>query len=79
MHKVGITITASLVILVVFIFLLHFNRKKLNGENTYSAFSYGGLGGREGGIVDGGGEDPNQVGGYAGPGVVDQDPNAEWI
>lgn len=89
MQGAGFTIKATLMILVIFIFLLLYleykilrDRKKLSendDENPSSSLYYGGFGGREVGIFDEGGEDPNQVGGYAGPGVVDEEAAAEWI
>jgi hypothetical protein len=85
MQGAGYTITATVMIFFIFIFLLSLNYKSLrdqsklsgsNDENPSSSLYYGG---GEKGIIDARGENPNQVGGYAGPGVVDEDPGAEWI
>lgn len=82
MQREDLAVKATLMALAVFIFVfLYLGYKVLRGrkrldENDENLL-YGGFIDRD--IFAEGEDNPDQVGGYAGPGVVNNDPSAEWI
>lgn len=87
MRRGNFTLVTALVALVPFLFLLFYlgyktfdyQQRTPNRSDDTKKYDerYGGH--EEGVSYEWEYQDPDQVGGYAGPGVVDKDPHAEWI